>query len=116
MIVRLLRRLRRFRFTSSSPKGVRSGFKVFCRALFYAYPLSTLIGFNFRYLEIFFGVIYSCFFLFWHQQTGRAMVCASVDSVHALGVRIPNFDRRLSLYPISKFSELMPYCLLPREG
>ena len=38
------------------------------------------------------------------------------DSIHALGVRMFNLDRRLSLYPIAKISELMPYCLLPREG
>ena len=38
------------------------------------------------------------------------------ESIHALGVRIHNLDRGLSLYPIAKFSELIPYCLLTREG
>ena len=38
------------------------------------------------------------------------------ESIHAHRLRIPNHDRRLSLYPIAKLSELIPYCLLPREG
>ena len=38
------------------------------------------------------------------------------ESIHALRVRIHNHDRELSLYPIAKLSELMPYGLLPREG
>ena len=38
------------------------------------------------------------------------------ESFHAGGVSIHNLDRRLFLYPIAKLSELMPYCLLPREG
>ena len=38
------------------------------------------------------------------------------ESMHALGVRIHNLDRRLSLYPIGKLAELMPYCMLTREG
>ena len=38
------------------------------------------------------------------------------ESIHALGVRIHNLDRGLSLHQIAKLSEVMPYCLLPREG
>ena len=38
------------------------------------------------------------------------------ESIHAQGVRIPNLDRRLCLYPIAKLSELVLRCLLPREG
>ena len=38
------------------------------------------------------------------------------ESIHAHGVRIVNLDRQLSLYPVAKLSELMPYCLLRREG
>ena len=46
-------------------------------------------------------------------QSGRSM---TQKSIHALGMSIPNLDRRLSLIPIAILSELMPYCLLPREG
>ena len=38
------------------------------------------------------------------------------DSMHAPEVRIHNLDRKLSLYPIAKFAEYMPYCMLTREG
>ena len=47
---------------------------------------------------------------------GECRLAMTQESIHALGVSIPNLDRRLSLYPIAKLSELMPYCLLPREG
>ena len=50
-----------------------------------------------------------------HMQ-GECRLAMTQESIHAHGVRIPNLDRRLSLYPIAKLSELMPYCLLPREG
>ena len=38
------------------------------------------------------------------------------ESMHALKVRIQNLDRKLSLYQIAKLAELMPYCMLTREG
>ena len=38
------------------------------------------------------------------------------ESMHALEVRIHNFDLRLSLYPIDKLDELMPCCMLTRQG
>ena len=38
------------------------------------------------------------------------------DSIYSHGVRMPNLDQRLFLHPIAQLSELMPYCLLPREG
>ena len=38
------------------------------------------------------------------------------DSMHAREVRIHNLDRKLSLYPIAKLAELMPYCMMTREG
>ena len=38
------------------------------------------------------------------------------ESMHALEVRIPNLDRKLTLYPIAKSAERMPYCMLTREG
>ena len=47
---------------------------------------------------------------------GESRLAMTQESIHALGVRIPNLDRQLSLYPIAKLSEFMPYCLLPREG
>ena len=34
----------------------------------------------------------------------------------ALEVRIHNLDRILSLYPIARFAELMPCCMLTRRG
>ena len=37
------------------------------------------------------------------------------ESIHAHRVRMVNLDRRMSLYQTAKLSELMPYCLLPRE-
>ena len=50
------------------------------------------------------------------HMEGELRLAMSKESISAQGVRIPNFHRRLSLYPIAKISELMPYCLLPREG
>ena len=50
------------------------------------------------------------------HMEGDFRLAMTQESIHAHGVRIPNLDRRLSLYPIAKLSELMPYCLLPREG
>ena len=47
---------------------------------------------------------------------GEYRLAMTQESIHTLGVRIPNLDQRLSLYPSAKLSELMPYCLLPREG
>ena len=47
---------------------------------------------------------------------GEFRLAMTQESIHAHGVRNPNLDRRLSLYPIAQLSELMPYCLLPREG
>ena len=47
---------------------------------------------------------------------GEFRLAMTQESIHAYGVRIPNDDRRLFLYPTAKLSELMPYCLLPREG
>ena len=41
-------------------------------------------------------------------EFGSAM---TQESIHALEVQIPNIDRRLSLYPIAKLSELT-YALL----
>ena len=38
------------------------------------------------------------------------------ESIHALKVRVHSHNLGLSVYPIAKLSELMPYCLLPREG
>ena len=46
---------------------------------------------------------------------GESRLAMTQESIHALGVSIPNLDRRLSLSPIAKLNELMPYCLLPRE-
>ena len=50
------------------------------------------------------------------QIEGESRLAMTQESIHALGLSIPNLDRRLSLHPIAKLSELMPYCLLPREG
>ena len=50
------------------------------------------------------------------HMEGESRLAMTQDSIHALGVSIPNLDRRLSLYQIAKVSELMPYCSLPREG
>ena len=38
------------------------------------------------------------------------------ESINALGMIIYNYDRGLSLYPIVKSSELMPYCLLTNRN
>ena len=38
------------------------------------------------------------------------------ESMNALEVRIHNLDRKLSLYPIAKLAELVPYGMLTREG
>ena len=38
------------------------------------------------------------------------------ESIYALRVRIHNHDRGLSLDPIAKLTEPMPYCLLTGEG
>ena len=40
----------------------------------------------------------------------------SHESMHALEVRIHNLDGRLSLYSIAESTELMPWCMLTREG
>ena len=37
-------------------------------------------------------------------------------SMHALEVRIHNLDGEFSLYPVAKLADLMPYCMLLREG
>ena len=50
------------------------------------------------------------------HMEGESRLAMTQESIHALGLRISNLDRRLSLYPIAKLSERMPYCLLPREG
>ena len=50
------------------------------------------------------------------HMEGESRLAMTQESIHALGVSIPNLDRRLSLYQIAKLSELMPYCLLPRDG
>ena len=50
------------------------------------------------------------------HMEGGSRLAMTQESIHAIGVSIPNLHRRLSLYPIAKLSELMPYCLLPREG
>ena len=47
---------------------------------------------------------------------GELRLAMTRESIHAHGVRTLNLDRQLSLYQIAKLSELMPYCLLPREG
>ena len=50
------------------------------------------------------------------HMVGEFPSAMTQESIHAHGVTIPNLDQRLSLYPVAKLSELMPYCLLPREG
>ena len=50
------------------------------------------------------------------HMEGEFRLAMTQQSIHAHGVRIPNLDRRLSLYPFAKLRELMPYSLLPREG
>ena len=50
------------------------------------------------------------------HMEGEFRLAMTQESIHAHGVRIPNLDRRLSLYQVAKLSERMPYCLLPREG
>ena len=47
---------------------------------------------------------------------GESRLAMNQESIHALGVKISNLDRRLFLYPIATLSELMPYRLLPREA
>ena len=49
------------------------------------------------------------------HMEGEFRLAVTQESIHAHGVKIPNLDRRLSLYPIAKLSELMPYCSLQRE-
>ena len=50
------------------------------------------------------------------QMEGESRLAMTQESIHALGVNIPNLDRRSSPNTTAKLSELMPYCLLPREG
>ena len=50
------------------------------------------------------------------HMEGELCLAITQESIHAHGVRIPNLDRRLFVYPIGKLSELMPYCLVPGEG
>ena len=50
------------------------------------------------------------------HMEGEFCLAMTLESIHAHGLRICNLDQRLSLYPIAKLSELMPYCLLQREG
>ena len=50
------------------------------------------------------------------HMEGEFRLAMTQESIHAHGVRIPNLDRRLSLYAIAKSTVLMPYCLLPRGG
>ena len=50
------------------------------------------------------------------HMEGDTRLSLTRESIHSHGVRIPNLDQRLSLYPIAKLSELVPYSLLPREG
>ena len=38
------------------------------------------------------------------------------ENMHALEVRVHNLDRKFSLYPVAKLAQLMPYCMLTREG
>ena len=38
------------------------------------------------------------------------------ESIHAPRVRVHNHALGLSMNPIARLGELMPYCLLPREG
>ena len=49
------------------------------------------------------------------HMEGESRLAMIQESIHALGVSIPNLNRRLSLNPFAKLSEPMPYCLLPRE-
>ena len=50
------------------------------------------------------------------HMEGEVCLAMTQESIHALGVRLPNCDGRLSLNPIAKLSELIPYCLLQRAG
>ena len=50
------------------------------------------------------------------SMEGEFRLAMTQESIHAHGVRIPNLDGRLSLYPIAKLSEHMPYCLVLRDG
>ena len=50
------------------------------------------------------------------HMVGECRPAMTQKSISAHGVRIPNLDRRLSLYPVAKFNELMLYCFLRREG
>ena len=50
------------------------------------------------------------------HMEAEVRLAVTQESIHALGVRISNLDRRLPVYPIAKLSELVPYCLLPRQG
>ena len=46
------------------------------------------------------------------HMEGEFCLAMIQEIIHALGVRISNLDRLLSLSPIAKLSELMPYCFL----
>ena len=50
------------------------------------------------------------------HMEGEFHLAMTLESIYAHEVRIPNLDQRLTLYPIAKLRELMPYCLPPREG
>ena len=50
------------------------------------------------------------------HMEGEFRLAMTRESIHAHGVRIPNLDQRLSLYPIAQLSEFMPYYLLPGDG
>ena len=43
-------------------------------------------------------------------------IAMTQESMHALEQRVDNSDRKLSPYSIAKLAELMPYCMLTREG
>ena len=47
---------------------------------------------------------------------GEFRLAMTQESIPAHGVRIPNLDRGLSLYPFAKLSQHMPYCVPPRDG
>ena len=47
---------------------------------------------------------------------GEVRLAMTEESIHALGMRLNNSARGLSLDLIAKSSELMPYRLLTREG
>ena len=43
------------------------------------------------------------------HMEGESRLAMAEESIHALGVSIPNLNRRLSLNPFAKLSEPMPY-------